>query len=69
MERSVQSQETRIYRALKAGRKLTSRTIAKLTKSTAPATRISCVRRRYNLDLNRVWVKRNGKRFLEWSLA
>lgn len=65
---NTQSQNLRILKALRAGRRLTSVLITQLTGSTAPATRLSATRRQYNLDLNKVWIKRNGKRYLQWSL-
>lgn len=63
-----ESQNQKIWKALKAGRKLTSMAIIKLTGSTAPATRISEVQRQMGIPVSKRWLKRNGKRFVEWSL-
>jgi len=65
---SNQSQNVCILKALRSGRKLTSALIVRLTGSTAPATRISETERQYGIKCNRKWLKRDGKRFMEWSL-
>jgi hypothetical protein len=62
----IDSQNRKIIKALKAGRKLTAMSIIRLTGSSAPATRMSEVGRW--VTLQKRWIKSNGKRFMEYSL-
>jgi hypothetical protein len=65
---NAQSQNKKIWEALKRGRRLTSAAVVKLTGSTAPATRMSETQKQYGFRAERQWIKRNGKRFLEYWL-
>jgi len=68
MERSVQSQTQKIYKALKAGRRLTSLSVFRLCGSLNAHKRVSEVERQYGIAVTRKPVLRNGKRLREYSL-
>ncbi len=63
------SQTQKIYKALKAGRRLTMASIHSLCGSLNGHKRIAEVERQYGVAVSRRSITRNGRKLTQWSLA